>query len=127
MNNESIGLAELIEKVKTELLTPPNPTEKSVPFLFVDNLELELQVVVKKDAKTGLKIDVIGIGGANIGGDVAQQNLQKVKVSLSPLFTKEEMKEHYKILQPKSYERSRFHSQGAIMKGGEDDDWIDAE
>ena len=103
MNNESIGLAELIEKVKSELLTPPNSKEKSVPFLFIDNLELELQVVVKKDAKTGLKIDVLGLGGANIGGDVAQQNLQKVKVTLSPLLTKEEMKEHYKTLKPKSY------------------------
>jgi hypothetical protein len=127
MNNESIGLAELIEKVKSELLTPPNSKEKSVPFLFIDNLELELQVVVKKDAKTGLKIDVLGLGGANIGGDVAQQNLQKVKVTLSPLLTKEEMKEHYKTLKPKSYSESYSQSQRGIMKGSGNSDWIDME
>jgi len=117
MSNQSIDLAELIEKVKVELLTPPQ--DKSAPFLFVDNLELELQVMVKKDAKTGLKIDVIGIGGANIGGDVGQQNLQKVKVSLSPLFTKEEMKQYYKTLTPKSYFSSLEQSMKGSIKGVE--------
>ncbi|NEO57797.1 MAG: hypothetical protein F6K54_34920 [Okeania sp. SIO3B5] len=90
MDNESIGLAELIEKVKAELLNPA----KNPRFLFVDNVELELQVVVRKDAKTGLKIDVLGIGGAKVGADVEQRNIQRVKVSLSPVFTKEELKEY---------------------------------
>ena len=32
MSNQSIGLAELIEKVKAELLTPPK--DKTAPFML---------------------------------------------------------------------------------------------
>lgn len=42
MNNEFIGLVELIEKVKSELFIFFNFKEKLVFFLFIDNLELEL-------------------------------------------------------------------------------------
>ncbi|NEP80777.1 MAG: hypothetical protein F6K39_22955 [Okeania sp. SIO3B3] len=116
MDNESIGLAELIEKVKAELLNYP----KNPRFLFVDNVELELQVVVRKDAKTGLKIDVLGIGGAKVGADVEQRNIQRVKVSLSPVFTKEELKEYCQKEVPEFY-KSMFHeSVGATIKGIEE-------
>ena len=98
MSNQSIGLVELIEKVKADLLT--RSKSDSAPFLFVDSVELQLQVVVKKDAKTGLKVDVIGIGGVEGGANVGQQNVQTVKVSLSPLFSKEEIKEYYKTFRP---------------------------
>ena len=98
MTNSSIGLSELIEKVKADLLTPTK--EKTAPFLFVDSVELELKVVIKKDANTGLEVDVIGIGGAKIGADVGQENVQTVKVTLSSLFSKEEIREYYKTLRP---------------------------
>ena len=111
--NQSIGLAELIEKVKAELLNPP----KNPRFLFVDNVELELQVVVKKDAKTGLKINVLGIGGANVGANVEQRDIQRVKVSLSPVFTKEEMKEYCRKEAPELYESMSKESMGAVVKG----------
>ncbi|HEY9660198.1 MAG TPA: trypco2 family protein [Allocoleopsis sp.] len=95
---QGIGLSELIEKVKTDLLTPPKGKNK--PFLFVDSVELELQVVVKKDANTGIEVDVIGIGGASLGADVGQENIQTIKVNLSPLFTKEEIREYYEAFRP---------------------------
>ncbi|MGB3514123.1 MAG: trypco2 family protein [Microcoleaceae cyanobacterium] len=116
MANESIGLAELIDKVKAELLTSP----KNTRFLFVDNVELELQVVVTKDAKTGLKIDVLGIGGANVGADVEQRNIQRVKVSLSPVFTKEEMKEYCQKEAPEFYKSIFQGSVDATIKGTEE-------
>ena len=120
MTNQNVGLSELIEKVKAELLTLPK--DKTAPFLFVDNVELELQVVVDKKANTGLEIKVVGIGGAKIGADVAQQDIQKVKVSLSPLFTKEEMKEAFKTFKPDDYIKSYIQSQEAIIKGNETGD-----
>ena len=96
MTKQNIGLSELIEKVKTDLLTPPK--EKTAPFLFVDSVELELQVVVKKEGEAGIEVDVIGFGGANFGGNVGKEQVQTVKITLSPLFTKEEIKEYYKAL-----------------------------
>lgn len=98
MTKQNIGLSELIEKVKTDLLTPPK--EKTAPFLFVDSVELELQVVVKKEGEAGIEVDVIGFGGANFGGNVGKEQVQTVKITLSPLFTKEEIKEYYKAFRP---------------------------
>ena len=112
MSKQNLGLSELIEKVKTDLLT--SSRDKTVPFLFVESVELELQVVVKKDAKTGLEIDVIGIGGGKIGGDVGQENVQTVKVTLSSLYSKEELKIYFSDLSPKASER--------MIKGTEDTD-----
>lgn len=98
-NNKSIGLSELIEKVKAELLSPPDKN-KEVPFLFVESVELELQVTVKRDAKTGVKVDVLSIGGGEIGGGLGQDKVQKVKVKLSPLFDKHEVIDFYETLHP---------------------------
>jgi len=120
MSNQSIGLAELIEKVKADLLTPPK--DKTAPFLFIDSVELELQVIVKKDAKTGLKVDVIGIGGANLNADVGQHNIQTVKVSLSPLFTKEQIREFYQAFNPDDVLPTFNESVKATVKGQGDND-----
>jgi hypothetical protein len=95
---QGVGLSELIEKVKTDLLMPPKG--KTKPFLFVDSVELELQIVIKKDANTGIEVDVIGIGGASLGADVGQENIQTIKVNLSPLFTKEEIREYHEAFRP---------------------------
>ena len=102
MTNQNIGLSELIEQVKAELLAPPKDKDKAktTPFLFVESVELELQVTVKKEGKAGVKVDVLSVGGAEVGGGVGQDKIQKVKVKLSPLFDKEEIKEYYKAFRP---------------------------
>jgi hypothetical protein len=98
----SIGLAELIEQVKAELLTPPKDKNKAktTPFLFVESVELELQVTVKREGKTGVKVNVLSVGGAEAGGGISKDRIQKVTVKLSPLFDKEEIKEYYKEFRP---------------------------
>lgn len=98
-NNSSIGLSELIEKVKAELLFSPDKN-KEVPFLFIESVELELQVTVKRDGKAGVKVDVLTIGKAELGGGLGQDNIQKVKVKLSPLFDKSEIKDFYERFYP---------------------------
>jgi hypothetical protein len=100
--SKPIGLAELIEQVKAELLAPPTDTEKAktAPFLFVESVELELQVTVKRDAKAGVKVDVVSVAGVDAGSSVGQDKIQKVKVKLSPLYEKEEIKQYYKDLKP---------------------------
>ncbi len=102
MTNQNIGLSELIEQVKAELLAPPQDKDKAktAPFLFVESVELELQVTVKKEGKAGVKVDVLSIGGAELGSGSGQDKIQKIKVKLSPLFEKEEIKEYYKAFRP---------------------------
>ena len=55
-DESSIGLAELIQQVKEELLTQAPDGEKDIPIFAVDSVELELQVTVKKLGKAGRSI-----------------------------------------------------------------------
>jgi hypothetical protein len=85
-----IGLAELIDKVKEELLCKVDP--KKPPMFKLEKVELELNVTVtreeKNEAKGELKVWVFSIGaGANETG--GRQDVQKIKVTLDPLFTKD--------------------------------------
>ncbi|MEP0755216.1 hypothetical protein NDA03_23650 [Trichocoleus sp. Lan] len=109
----SIGLAELIEQVKQELLTPSSKGETDIPLLSVDEVELELQVTVKKEAKGGIKIYVLELGGGGSRDDV-----QKVKVKLSPIVNKETLLGLYKKRHPERLnELVDDHIEG-IFKGG---------
>lgn len=94
-----IGLAELIKQVKYELTYTDPDQAQEPPVFWVDAVELELQVTVKRDAKAGIKVYVLEAGGSSSRDDV-----QKVKVSLTPLLSKEEGR---KVYQEKSPEKVR--------------------
>ncbi len=89
-----IGLAELIEKVKQELFLNRNTT---TPFFSVDQVELELQVTVHKEGNAGIKIYVVEASG---GG--SRENVQKVTVTLTPLLNKQELLAAYESEHPGS-------------------------
>jgi hypothetical protein len=89
-----IGLAELIEKVKQELFLKRNTT---TPFFSIDKVELELQVTVHKEGNAGIKIYVVEAGGKG-----SREDVQKVTVSLSPLLNKQELLEAYENEHPGS-------------------------
>jgi len=108
----SIGLAELIEQVKRELLAPSSG-ETDIPLLSVDEVELELQVTVKKEAKGGIKIYVLELGGGGSRDDV-----QKVKVKLSPIVSKETLLSLYKKRHPERLSELVDTSFEGIFKGG---------
>ena len=112
--SESIGLAELIQQVKQELLTPPED-ENNIPFLSVESLELELQVTVKKEGKGGIKIHVLDIGGGGSRDDV-----QKVKIKLSPLVNKETLLKIYYKNNPERWQEFLEQSVAGGIKGNED-------
>lgn len=115
-DSNSIGLAELIEQVKRELLATTPGNETDIPFLSVDSVELELQVTVKKDAKGGVKIYVLEIGASGSRDDV-----QKVKVTLSPLLNKETLLSIYKNMYPERWRELLRTSADALTKGSEGD------
>jgi hypothetical protein len=85
---QSIGLAEFIKQVKTELLTPSDAED--IPLLNVDSVELELQVAVKKEdgGKIGFNLSVLTGEAAD---KLNKEQVQTVKVTLSPLLDKEKL------------------------------------
>ena len=110
-----IGLAELIEQVKLELLTPALDKETDIPLLSVEEVELELQVTVKKEGKGGIKIYVLELGGGGSRDDV-----QKVKVKLSPIINKETLLRLYKKRHPERLEKLVDQSMEGTFKGDVD-------
>jgi hypothetical protein len=110
-----IGLADLIEQVKRELLPTTSDKETEVPFLSVDTIELELQVTVRKEGKAGLKVYVFEAGGGGSRDDV-----QKVKVTLSPLLSKQMRLNLYRKRHPESLPELVDKSEKAFNKGDDD-------
>jgi hypothetical protein len=92
---ELISLAEVIEQIKTDLLTNPAGAN---PAFFIDGVEVTAQVVAHREKAEGNKAGV-GIGlavlgfKANAGVDtkttLGNQSTQTVTIKLSPLLTKE--------------------------------------
>jgi hypothetical protein len=128
-NNDkgSIGLAEFIQQVKQDLLSVAPGNDKDAPFLFVESVELELQVTVKRTgkagAKGGVKINVLGTGGevaAEASGDLGRDDVQKVKVKLSPLFDRERLTEFYQTLHSDKVPTTVKNSLAGLLKGDEE-------
>jgi hypothetical protein len=113
-DDRSIGLSELIKQVKRELLSP-DLEEDDVPLLSVDQVELELQVSVRKEGKAGIKIYVVEIGG---GGN--RDDVQTVKVMLSPLLSKEMLLGIYRKRHPDKVQELVEKSLEAMTKGSGD-------
>lgn len=117
--SQSIGLSELIQKVKQDLLSAVPGESADAPMLFVESVELELKVAVRHEGTTGIKIDVLAIGGGEVGGTVSQDKTHTVKVKLSPLFDKERLLEFYQTLHPDKVPSSVKRSLAALLKGDE--------
>lgn len=88
---KDIGLSELLEQLKTELMqeTPDSPK-----LFFVESAEIELHVDVKREAKGGIKVSVLQFGGVEAGGGVARNEGHKITLKLVPLVTYEEARAH---------------------------------
>ncbi len=85
--NQEIGLQELIDQVRKELLA----LSSSQPIFFVDSVELELAVKIVKDRTAGIKISVLGFAEANAGGTHSGERGHVVRVSLSSLIPREDI------------------------------------
>lgn len=113
---EPIGLSELIEYVKSELMSQSN-RENSPSLLFVESVELELHVTASREGNSGVRVDVLSIGGGNISGSVNQENSHIIKVKLSPLFEREQLLEWHKDLHGNEVMPSLHNSLNAFIKG----------
>ncbi len=109
----SIGLAEFIEQVKKELLIQP---ASSTPLLSVDQVELELQVTIHKEGSAGIQIQIIQAGG-KLGSD----DVHTVKVTLTPLLSKEERLHIYKSNHPELKDALERIALEGGLKGSDSD------
>jgi hypothetical protein len=118
--SSEIGLAEFIQQVKQELLTTYPDDENNTPLLSVDSVELELQVTVKKEGGGGVKINVLPFGGGEVSGKVSRDDVQKVKVKLSPLVSKEYLLKAYYQKNPEKWQKFLDTTLQGTLKGSDD-------
>lgn len=109
---DTIGLAELIEKVKSELLSQELGADGTEPLFSVDEVTLELQVTVKKEGKAGLKVYVV-----EAGGGASRSDVQVVRVKLTPLLSKEERIRVFQNLHPGEWKAIEAASVKGVLKG----------
>jgi hypothetical protein len=110
-----IGLAELINEIKRELLSVDTDAQEKVPLFSIDEVELELQVTVTKEGSAGLSVQVI-----QIGGQFEQQHVQRVKVKLTPLLEKEERLRDFQSKYPEMWKSLQEKQLHATIKGSEE-------
>lgn len=112
---QDISLQTLIEKVKDELLAPTGGP--GYPIFLVDKIELELQVIVTYEVEAGLKVSVLQLGGAEVGGSGTDERGHTIKVTLSPILSREEQR---KLLEEdqRMWDGVRRATQAALRKGG---------
>jgi Trypsin-co-occurring domain 2 len=90
MQANGIGLAELIQQVEAELLSYGPGTGKA-PLFYVEQVTLELQVTIGKEANAGLKIQVIEAGVA-----IKREDVDTITVTLDPIMEKHDLVDYYK-------------------------------
>jgi hypothetical protein len=109
--NSEIGLADVIDQIKRDLLCIETPAETE-PVFSVDSISIELKVGVKKEGKAGVHIHVIEAGGA-----ISTDTVQTVGVTLSPLLTKEERIRLYREQNPGRWPAMTKSAVKATLKG----------
>jgi hypothetical protein len=125
--SQSIGLSELIQQVKQDLLASAAENQPlDAPVFYVESVELELKVTVKREGAVGagIKIDVLP-GLASLGGDakgtLSNENAHSIKVKLSPLYSKEQLLEWQRNCLPDQARETAIASTQALMKDPDGD------
>lgn len=91
---DTIPLSDMLAELRKQLRTAQKEAEQNGDIWFlVGDIDLELQVVVSKDAngKAELKIPGFTAGG---GGGVSQETVQKLRLKLGPRGADKESRLH---------------------------------
>ncbi len=80
----SIGLSELIDRLKKDLLSKQTTTE---PDLFsIDEITVELNFVVDGNIESGFNFGVV-----TLGSQVSEERIQKITVKMTPIVSKQQL------------------------------------
>ncbi|OQY34270.1 MAG: hypothetical protein B6243_05700 [Anaerolineaceae bacterium 4572_5.2] len=89
----TITLSQLIDEVREELLTPrrAHTKEAMYPFLFVEEIELEVGVTVSSavEGSGGIDIQVVELGASV---EKTNEQAHRIKIKMTPLLSKEEVR-----------------------------------
>lgn len=111
----SITLNQLIDQVREELLEPRRVTKEEAmyPFLFVEEIEIEVGVKVASNIESSGKINikVIEIG---TGSELQDEETHRIKIKLTPLYSKDEIR---KQIESQLGTRGIERVQNASVKG----------
>ena len=92
--SEQLTIQTLIDQVKEELFSSVAGTnqegKKTYPVFFVEQVELDVAVQFKYDAKTGLKISILQALEGSAEGGQSKQVGHSMKITLNPILTQEE-------------------------------------
>lgn len=80
-----LGLAEFIREVKRELTASEQGGDGSAKLLVIEEIELDIQVGVSVDAKAGINVQVL-----QLGGGAKRDDVHTIKVKLQPLLSHQE-------------------------------------
>lgn len=115
---DEIGLQDLIYQVKRELLAPNAEQRASDPdpLFFIDQVELEITVKAVKEGNGNIKLSALSFAELNIGGGLNKERGHVVRVTLSPLLSKEKILE-YLLNDPIALKRIQDKLRPAMLKG----------
>lgn len=87
MSQKKLGINELIERVKEELLIEQ---DKKKPKLFrITEITLEINFAISGDINSGFDLGVV-----TLGSEVSEERIQKVTIKLDPINSEEAKKIH---------------------------------
>ena len=94
---KEITTQDLVNKVKSDLFSVQsgtgNEVKKIYPLFFVDQVEIEIDFELTDDAEAGIKISIPQIVEGSVSGGQASKQGNKMKIILSPILSKEELRE----------------------------------
>ena len=81
----NFSLQEVIAQIKNDLLAATNSPD--YPLFLVDKLEIEVAVNIRAEGASGIKIQVV-----ELGGNISREQCHKVTITLSPILSREEQR-----------------------------------
>jgi len=116
---DDIDLNDLIDKLKSDLFAPYAGTSQAgkqvYPIFFVDGVEVELAVNISYETTGGIKISVPQLVELSGGGGVENGRGHTMKIKLSPILTREELRAG---LDERTLKGIQEASQMALRRGG---------
>ena len=87
---KEIGLQDLLSQLKAE---PMQETPDSPRLFFIESAEIEVHVDIQREARGGIRISVLQLGGLEAGASAGKERGHKIILRLVPLITYEEARE----------------------------------
>ena len=87
--SNSFELVDVIKQLRKDITEAAHHAEGHELHFDLKNIEVELQTVVKKEGRGGLKFKVLALG-AEVGGKYEHAKTHTIKFSLTPIRTNPE-------------------------------------